>query len=146
MIARTVRVLGVLLLVLNGLFFVSNIYVLGDAAAAVAMHGDLAPTVSPVVANVKVIVTFTTGALYLLAAAGILRHRRALAACGVAAFVLFDGLYLYELTAWGRSHPRVWIDFTVFGGLSLLFGAMSWREWRRPPDHASAAPTRTRLA
>ncbi len=139
MIARAFRRLLLLLLVLNGVFFVSNIYVLGDTPAAVAMHDDLAPSASPAVANAKVVVTFAAGALYLLTAIGVARGRRGLAACGVAAFLLFDGLYVYELAAWGRSHPRVWIDFAIFGGLALTFGIFSWREWRRPLTPAATA-------
>jgi hypothetical protein len=30
-----------ILMIVNGLFFISNIYVLGDTQAALAMHGDL---------------------------------------------------------------------------------------------------------
>jgi hypothetical protein len=131
MVARAGRWFLLLLLVLNGLLFVSNIYVLGDTPAAIAMHDDLSPLASPFVANLKVLVCFDTGILYLAAAIGILRRSRALVVCGIAAFLLFDGTYLYELAAWGLSHPRVWLDFTVFGGLSLAFGWFAWREWRR---------------
>lgn len=127
------------LLVLNGVFFASNIYVLGDTAAAIAMHDDLAPTASPFVANLKVAVCFATGVLYLLAALGFVRRRPALVACGVWGFAVFDGLYLYELAAWGLSHPRVWLDFAVFGGLALLFGVSAWREQRRQTVMQAAA-------
>lgn len=129
----------IVLLVLNGLFFASNIYVLGDTAAAIEMHDDLAPTASPFVANLKVASCFATGILYLLAALGFVRRRPALVACGVWGFALFDGLFLYELAAWGLSHPRVWLDFAVFGGLALLFGVAASRELRRPAVAPAAA-------
>jgi hypothetical protein len=131
MLARVGRWCLLVLLILNGLLFVSNICVLGDTPAAIAMHDDLSPLASPFIANLKVLVCFDTGILYLAAAIGIVRRTRALVACGVGAFLLFDGTYLYELAAWGLSHPRVWLDFTVFGGLSLAFGLFAWREWRR---------------
>jgi hypothetical protein len=131
MLTRAARWLLMTLLILNGLLFVSNIYVLGDAPAAIAMHDDLSPSATAFIANLKVLVCFDTGLLYLAAAVGVLRQSRPLVACGMWALLIFDGTYLYELAAWGLSHPRVWLDFTVFGGLSLLFGCFAWREWRR---------------
>jgi hypothetical protein len=113
-------------MILNGLLFVSNIYVLGDLKAALEMHEDLSPAANPVMVNAKVIVCFVAGILYLLAAFAILFRKRRLALAGIAGFVLFDGLYLLELALWGCSHSQVWLGFAIFGSLGLLFGWYSW--------------------
>jgi hypothetical protein len=105
--------------------FCSNIYVLGNTQAAIAMHNDLAPTAGPFIANAKVLNCFFVGLCYLIAAWGIARGRNRLAVVGVGGFVLFDGFYLIELILWGKSHPRVWFDFSIFGGISLVIGIFS---------------------
>ena len=121
-----VRVVVVLLMILNGLLFVSNIYVLGDTKAATEMHTDLSPTAGPAMANGKVIVCFVAGILYLIAACAVLARKRHLAIAGVIGFVIFDGFYLVELAMWGSSHFQVWLGFGIFGGLGLAIGWYSW--------------------
>ena len=123
---NTIRRVFVLLMILNGLLFVSNIYVLGNTKAAMEMHTDLAPTAGPAMANGKVVVCFVTGILYLIAASAILTHKTRWAIAGVAGFLIFDGFYLAELALWGGHHPQVWLGFGVFGGLALAFGWYSW--------------------
>jgi hypothetical protein len=135
---RTLRYAPRILLLLNGLLFISNIYVLGNPEAAIAMHNDLAPWASPLMANSKVLNCFVTGILYLVAFAAFILDKRHWALAGVVACLLFDGFYLVELALWGLSYSRVWFDFGVFGGLSLFFGAWSWRYWRSFPRSAPA--------
>jgi hypothetical protein len=119
-------------MIANGLFFISNIYVLGDTQAAIAMHDDLPRSAGPLLANAKVLDCFVVGLLYLVAAYAIIRKRHNLALAGVVACVLFVGLYLYQfIIAWDNIHAEMWIGFGVFGGLSLLFGVYSWRYWRK---------------
>jgi hypothetical protein len=131
MTSKVLKVAFLAIMVLNGIFFAVNIYVLGDSRAAIAMHDDLAPTASALMANTKVLVTFFTGMLYLVAAASILRHRRTLLLSGVVAFILFDGLYVIELVQWGSFHSWVWTGFFIFGTLSFLIGVYSYLSWRR---------------
>lgn len=131
MASKVFKIGIVVIMVLNGIFFASNIYVLGDRGAAVAMHGDLAPTASAVMANAKVIITFVTGLLYLLSAYAIVRKKREWAVAGVLACFLFNGLYAVEIMKWGSSHPFVWFGFCLMGGLSFLIGAYSYLVLRR---------------
>ncbi len=122
---KTMQIILVGLMILNGLLFVSNIYVINDREAAIAMHDDLAPTASALMANLKVLCCFVTGLMYITAAFGIIRNKLQLAWFGVLGFLMFDGLYLVQLYMWWEIHPRIWIDFTVFGGISLLIGLYS---------------------
>jgi hypothetical protein len=120
-----------ILMILNGLFFVSNIYVLGNTEAAIEMHDDLPRSASALLANAKVIDCFIVGILYLVAAYGIIREKYSLALAGVVGCVLFVGLYVFQLIMWAGEHPRMWLDFAIFGGLSLLLGVYSWWNWRK---------------
>ncbi len=129
MIYKIGKTLILVLMVLNGLLFVSNIYVIGDIQAIIAMHDDLAPSSSPLLANTKVIVCFITGLLYLASAIGIMKKKHLSGILGFAGFLLFDGLYLYQLVIHAAIHPRIWIDFGIFGTLSLIIGLFSFRYW-----------------
>ena len=130
MLTRIATTTVIVLMVLNGLLFVSNIYVLGDTPAAIAMHDDLAPDAGAFMAQGKVLNCFISGILYLIAAWGFIRRRDSLALYGVIGAAFFIGFYLVELVLWGTTHTRVWLDFSVFGGLSLVLGLASWRRWR----------------
>lgn len=129
--AKIGKVIILILMLLNGLLFISNIYVLGNREAAIEMHDDLAPTASAFMANAKVVLCFVVGILYVISAVAIIKKKYPLALSGVIGFILFDGFYIIELILWSKTHPRVWIDFSIFGGLSLLFGVYSWLNWRR---------------
>ena len=124
-------------MILNGLFFISNIYVLGDTQAAIAMHDDLPRSASALLANAKVIDCFVVGILYLVAAFGIIRQKYNLALAGAVACALFIGLYIYQLIVW--PNVNAWIGFAIFGGLSLLFGAYSWWHWQKRESHANSS-------
>ena len=126
----------VILMMLNGLLFISNIYVFGNREAAIGMHDDLAPTASDLMVNAKVVLCFVVGFLYVVSAIGIMKKKYALALSGVIGFILFDGFYILELILWSKTHPRVWIDFSVFGGLSLLIGIYSWLNWSSRTESA----------
>ncbi len=114
-------------MVLIGLFFGSNIYVLGDTASAIQMHEDLSPSASPLLVNMKVVITFITGILFLIAAFAIIRKNHNLSVAGTIGFALFDGFYLLELAMWANIHPRIWIYFSTVGGIVFLLGIFCWR-------------------
>lgn len=130
MIKKIAKWFLVVFMILNGLLFISNIYVLGNTEAAIKMHDDLAPTAGALMANLKVLDCFIVGILYIIAAAGIITKRYKLSAAGVAGFVLFDGLYIIQIIMWASIHPRIWFDFSIFGGVSLIFGIFSWWHWK----------------
>lgn len=125
------RIIILIVMILNGLLFVSNIYVLGNMEAAIHMHTDLAPSANALMVNSKVIICFIVGILYIVSAFGIIRRNYDLALAGVIGFVLFDGFYIVELIMWAGIHSRIWIDFSIFGGLGLIIGLYSWRNWRK---------------
>lgn len=123
--------IAAVLMLLNGLFFMSNIYVLGDTPEAIAMHDDLARDASPFMVQGKVVNCFLVGLGYLISGIGILRNRPKLGQWGFWAAIFFIGFYLVELVLWGKSHPRVWTDFAIFGGISAIWGILSYRIWRK---------------
>jgi hypothetical protein len=119
-----------ILMLLNGIFFISNIIVIGNTEAAIEMHEDLSPVAGPIMANSKVIITFVGGLLYIIAAIGIFKKKYNLALCGFIAFILFFLFYIIELLSWGNTHTPVWIGFSIFGTLSLIYGIFSWSNWK----------------
>ena len=123
------RISLIILLILNGLFFITNIYVLGNTQAAIDMHEDLAPSAGPFMANFKVINCFITGLLYVVAAYGLIRKRKQFILAGVYGAIFFFAFYIVELILWGTSHPTVWIGFSIFGTLSLVLGYFSFKYW-----------------
>lgn len=128
---KIVKTVMLSLMILNGLLFISNIYVLGNNEAAINMHTDLAPSASTLMVNAKVIICFIVGMLYLVSAFGIIRRKFNLALAGIIGFILFDGFYIIELALWSRIHPQVWFGFIIAGGLSLLIGLYSFQNWRK---------------
>ena len=136
MLTKMGKTIILIVMILNGLLFISNIYVLGNREAAINMHNDLAPSASALMVNAKVILCFIVGILYIVSAFGIIRKKYGLALAGIIGFVLFDGFYIVELIMWAKVHPRIWIDFTIFGGVSLLIGVYSWWNWRKRANFA----------
>jgi len=124
-IAKILRIIIPVLMIANGLMFLSGSYVLGDREAAIEMHEDIAPTASDLMVNAKVVISFVVGILYLIAAYGIIRKKYGLSLAGVIGFAIFDGFYVIELVMWGKTNPYTWIGFSIFGSLALLFGACS---------------------
>ncbi len=131
MLTKTFKTIILVVMLLNGLLFVSNIYVLGDREAAIEMHDDLPPTAGALMVNAKVVLCFVVGILYLVSAVGIFRGKYNLALGGLVGFALFDGFYILQLIMWARIHPRIWFDFSIFGGVSLVLGIFSWWHWRK---------------
>lgn len=121
------------LTLLTGLFFMSNIYVLGNTPAAIAMHDDLPRDANALTANTKVIICFITGALFAVTAVGIFRKKYKASVSGVIGCILFDGFYIFQLIMWSDQHPRMWIDFAVFGSICMLLGVFSWFNFRKRP-------------
>lgn len=119
------------LMILNGLFFMSNIYVLGNHDAAVAMHDDLSPDAGPFIAMTKVLVCFFSGICYLVAGVGFFRSKNGFVQWGVWGCLPFLALYIIELILWGSTHTRVWVDFSMFGGISMIYGLFSYNYWRK---------------
>ncbi len=128
---KIIKIIMLVIMISNGLLFVINIYVLGDREAAIEMHEDLSPDASALMANLKVLVGFATGILYLIGAYGIIRKKYALTFAGIMGFVLFDGFYIIELVLWAASYPLIWISFGIFGSLAFIIGAYSHRIWRK---------------
>lgn len=126
-------------MILVGLLFGANIYVLGDTAAAIKMHEDLPITASPLMVNAKVIITFITGILFLIAAYSIISKNRNLAIAGVLGFALFDGFYLLEIAMWANIHPVIWTYFALAGGIAFLFGVFCWHYWKAGRAHTAKA-------
>lgn len=141
MLPKALKYIVVVLLTANGLFFMANIAVLGDTPGAVAMHEDLAPWAGPLMAQLKVVVCFLTGAAYAAAAAGLVLGRRGLVLAGPAGAALFLGFYAVELVLWGGSHAMVWLGFAIFGTLALVLGAACLQAARGPgiPKEADAS-------
>ena len=128
--AKSIKIIVLTLMALNGLLFISNIYTLGNPAAATHIHNDLAPSASALIINAKVIICFLVGILYLITVVAIILKKPQAKLAALLACILFDGLYIIELFMWGNTHPMVWFGFSLFGGLSLLFAIYSWR-WSR---------------
>lgn len=128
-IEKIIKIFFLIIIIGIGFFFIINIYVLGNREAAIEMHEDLAPTASSFMANTKVLITFLTGILNLITALGIIWKKEVLTIAGFIGFILFDGLYIIELIFWYKIHPRIWIDFFIFGSLILIIGIYSFYYW-----------------
>ena len=130
----TKRILNIIILILmiaNGLFFITNIYVLGNREEAIKIHEDLAPNTSAIMANIKVLNVFFVGLLFLISAYGIIRKKYNYAIAGIIAAILFIGLYIFQIIIWAKTHPQIWISFIIFGSLSVIFGIYSWLNWKK---------------
>jgi intracellular septation protein A len=75
----------------------------------------------------KVVVCFFTGICYFVAGIGVVLSKITFVRLCVFGSLLFLVLYIVELILWGSTHTRVWIDFSIFGGLSVFFGLFSYK-------------------
>lgn len=121
----------IVLLLLNGLLFISGTYVLGDNAAAAKMHWDLIPTASSFIINAKVVICLISGILYLLAFLGFIRNKASLVIHGFYGFLFFFSFYIVELILWAGIYPSVFIGFSSFGLLSVLLGVYSFMYYKK---------------
>lgn len=128
---RIIKVFMLVIMIANGLFFISNIYALSSVETAIAMHEDLVPDAGPVWAYAKVINVFITGLLYLISAGGIIKKKYTLCIAGIAGLMVFWGMYIVQLILWANRHPETWISFGIFGSVSLLIGLYSWIQWKK---------------
>lgn len=120
------------LIILNGIFFMCNIYVIGNREEIINMHQDLMPTASDFIANSKVIGVFITGILYIITVVSIIRKKYGFALVAIIfGFIINNGLYLIQLIMWANIHPRIWIHLAIFGGLNLLYVIYSLLRWKK---------------
>lgn len=110
---RLFHTIILIIMVLNGLLLTTNIYVIGNPAAAIEMHDDLPRNASDYLAITKVIVCFITGILYLIAAYGLIKKKYKLVLSGFIGFIIFDGEYIYQIINWSNEHPRMFVDFSI---------------------------------
>lgn len=129
MIKKTGSFSLIILMILCGLFLMSNIYVLGNRQAAIEMHEDLAATVSTFMVNLKVLVCFFTGLLYVIAGIALIRKQYKYCLAGLIGTGLFITLYIIEIILWIKIHPRLLFYFSIAGSISLLFGFFCWKYW-----------------
>jgi hypothetical protein len=131
MIKKITKIIVLSLMILNGIFCMCNIYVLGNREEIVKMHLDLVPDAGDFIANTKVIGIFISGLLFVIAAVSIIRKKYKFAFAGIIGFAIVNGLYIVQLILWADIHPRIWIHFAIFGGLSLIYGIYSWLNWKK---------------
>jgi hypothetical protein len=117
---KTKTIISILML-LFGIFFASNIYVIGNDLAAVDMHKDLYAKASTVMIQGKVIDCFFVGILYVIGAIGLLRNKNKFAVYALIAPVLFILFYIIEIISWSSVYPVVWIYFGITSGINMLF-------------------------
>ena len=132
MLKKTVNVFFLTIMILNGVFFMCNIYVLGNREEIINMHQDLVPAAGAFIANAKVIGVFITGILYIITAVSIIRKKyRSAFTSIISGFVINNGLYIAQLIMWAKIHPRIWIHLGIFGGLNLIHLIYTWISWKR---------------
>ena len=87
----------VILMLVNGVFYATNIVVIGNTNAILNMHEDLAPNAGAVIANIKVINIFIVGLLFVICAVSIIRKKYKFAITGIIAAVLFFAMGTFIL-------------------------------------------------
>lgn len=133
---RIVKISVLTLMILNGVFFLCNISVLGNHEAIISMHRDLMPSASDLLANSKVLGVFITGILYIITAINIIRQNYKTAfVCIIIGFIINSGLYIVQLVLWANLHPRIWIHFAIFSGINLFYVVYTWLIWKRRIIH-----------
>ncbi len=122
MLKKTANTIIMAIIILNGIFFMCNIYVLGNRAEIIKMHQDLVPSAGDLIANAKVIGVFATGVLYIITAVSIIKRKYWISLPAIIlGFLINNGLYVAQLIMWANMHPRIWIHMALFGGLNLLY-------------------------
>jgi hypothetical protein len=128
---KILKIAVLIVTISNGLFFVSNIYVIGNSEAALKMHDDLPPDAGYLWAYAKVLNVFITGILYLVSAYGVIRKKYSFCISGIIASIIFIGMYLIQIILWVQRYSPVLKWFCVFGSFSLLIGIFSFIYWKK---------------
>jgi len=128
---KVIKIILPILMLLNGLIFILSISVLGNREAALQMHTDVIPTASTLMLNMKLWIVIIIGILYIISAIAIFMKKYHLAIVGVIAFIVFEVSYIIELIMWAQVNPSMWINFGIFGSLSLIIGIYSWLSWKK---------------
>jgi hypothetical protein len=124
------KIIMIILLVAHAFLFISCVFAIGDKEKGLKIHKEIPNTASLKIINIKGILTFITGIMYVLAAVGFILNIKNLiflGSLGAAIFVLF---YIYELLLWSKSYPMVWGGFLMFGSVSLFIGIYCFNYFR----------------
>jgi hypothetical protein len=117
-------------MILVGILFISNIVGFNNPKTAINMHDDLIRNASLFMINMKVFVTFITGAALLVSSYGIIFNRLQYTIGVVVCSSLFILLYLVEVMLWIKVHPVVVFYCITIGGLNLVFILTSYKYWK----------------
>lgn len=107
------------------LLFIASIFSFGNREKGLQIHKEMPEYATLEIINLKNMVTFLTGLLFLCAAIGFIFNLSILNWAGVGGSLLFVLFYIYELILWGKVHLPVWGGFLMFGTLSILIGIYS---------------------
>lgn len=121
----------IILLLLNGLFYMSNIIAFGNLSFILEMHEDLYPNTSLLVANIKVLNIFITGLCFLVSAISIMRKKYYLSVLGTIGTINFLIMYLFQIIKWGSKYRTVYEGLFTFGAVAILNGIVSFYFWRK---------------
>ena len=116
------RIILLILLVGNGIIFVSSLPVISNPSMAQQIHNDLSPDAGIFIITVKSLLCVIAGIGYLVGAYG-LYYNSHLVLAGLAGAAPFFIFYLYEIASWGMTYPGVWIGFLTFGLMSFIICA-----------------------
>lgn len=121
----------IMLLLLNGLFYMSNIIAIGNLEFMIEMHEDLSPNAGLMIANVKVINIFITGLCFLIGGISIIRKKYNFAIIGTFGTINFLLMYAYQIFMWGNEYKDVYVGLFTFGLVATLNGVVSFYFWNK---------------
>ena len=124
------KILLGLVMVVNGVWFASQVRFFYNVSAALRFHGDLPPDVDPSFVDLKVVAWGLAGLAWVVAGLGLMTGRRDWLPAAIVGFLLVDGLYAAELWLWGVTYPVVWAWFGIFGGLALAYAVVCRQVWK----------------
>lgn len=121
----------VTVLLLNGLFYMSNIVVLGNGENIKAMHEDISPAATNLECNLKVVNVFITGLLFFCAAVFIIKKRYTFSLLGVIGTLNFLFMYVYQIVKWGDTHKAMYIGLFTYGVVATINGIGTLLFWQK---------------
>jgi hypothetical protein len=124
------RVLFGVVMVVNGLLFVGQVYLFPDATAALRVHRDLAPDADFQLVALKVLAWGLAGLAWVVSGIGLMTGRRDWLPAAFVGFLLVDGLYVAQFWMWGDTLLTVWAWFGVFGTLAFVYAAVARHVWK----------------